>query len=153
MQRQNIGCAAALWSPLQGRVKEDCRQIKLRLRVFGGHVDLEAPAGLLEAQERRIGRDQPVAAGEQASGLGRALGGGAEDGGRRVVALLGEGSLELGLELGRVDPPEAVAGGGGRVDQGAQLWGVLEERVEPFEGGGHVRVVAGQAVASRRAGP
>ena len=39
-----------------------------------------------------------------------------------------------------------VAGGGGRVDQRAQLGRVLEEVVEPFEGGGHVRVVAGEAL-------
>ena len=102
---------------------------------------------LARRQERRVRGDQPVAAGEQARGLGRALGGGAEDGGGGIVALLGEGRARAwpGARLGSTAqrPSPAAAR---RVDERAQLGGVLEEVVEALEGGGHVRVVAGEAL-------
>ena len=66
------------------------------------------------AQERWVRGDEPVAGGEQAGGLRRALGGGAEDCCGGVISLLGEGGLELSLERGRVDSPEPVAGSRGR---------------------------------------
>ena len=80
--------AAVEPSPSRSRSKNRSRKIAHQPRIFARQVASRPRRPACLPQERRVRRDQPVAAREQAGGLGGALGGGAEDRGGGVVRAL-----------------------------------------------------------------